>query len=100
MIATSRNNAKEIAQGAGGGKTPIHEVDKKTGEPHYHTHDRSGGHVLYSIASALSVEHWGDAVGDEGFANFGWMVDLVNPLTLPKDILDVKAAICGEGDDD
>src|SRR5439155_25313752 len=40
VIANSRNAAKHIAQGAGDGKQPIHEIDKKTGSPHYHPHGR------------------------------------------------------------
>jgi hypothetical protein len=95
VIAKNRNAAKEIAKGAGDGKTPIHEIDKKTGGPHYHPHGRSGGHVLYDAAAALTLEHaaQGGTDFEKAIARY---VDWINPLTVPQDILDIGKAICGE----
>ena len=95
VIAKNRNAAREIAKGAGGGKTPIHEIDKKTGDPHYHPHGRSGGHVLYDAAAALTLEHAAEG-GSDLEKTIARYVDWVNPLTIPQDILDIADAICGE----
>ena len=97
VIASSRNSAKDIAKAAGDGKQPIHEIDHKTGSPHYHPHDRSGGHVLYGAAAAVSLSHWANKYDDgSGITTVAWMADLFNPLTIGQDILDVKDAICGD----
>ena len=91
VMCPSRGVAKKAAQQAGGGHPPLHEIDKKTGAPHYHPVDRSG-HFLYSLAGALTLSHYAEGHGGffEGAAFVG---DLVNPLSLPQDILDIKDAI-------
>ena len=97
IIASSRNSAKEIAKAAGDGQQPIHEIDHKTGSPHYHPHDRSGGHVLYGAAAALTLTHWAEKFDDgSGITTVAWMADLFNPLSIGQDIVDVKDAICGD----
>jgi uncharacterized protein RhaS with RHS repeats len=53
IIAKNRKTAQEIARKMGNGKKPIH--DRPHGpvnegyRPHYHAHDRKGGHIFYSI---------------------------------------------------
>jgi RHS repeat-associated protein len=87
VMCPTKDAAKEAARKAGGGSPPIHEIDKKTGAPHYHPRDRSG-HFLYGIAGALTFGHYAEGHGGflEGAAFVG---DLFNPLSLPQDILDI-----------
>lgn len=97
VLCKSRRAAKEVAEAAGEGKRAIHEIDKKTGRAHYHISDRTGGHALYGIAAALTVSHYAEGQGSiaEGGAV---VIDLINPLSLPNDILEIKDAIFGNED--
>jgi hypothetical protein len=92
IICKSRNAMRDVAKRASDGERPIHEIDKKTGRPHYHTHDRSGGHGLYGLAAALTFSHYAEGNGQAAEAvAFG--ADLINPLSLPNDVLEIRDTI-------
>lgn len=91
----SEKLAREVARKAGDGATPIKEIDKATGQPHYHPADRCGGHILYSVAEGLTVSYYGRDQ-NEWAKFFAGVLDLVNPLSLPDDVLEVKAVNFGD----
>ena len=99
VTAKSRRLAKDIAQEAGGGRPPIH--DEPHGpvtegyRPHYHLWDRSGGHVFYSFAAALTFSNYAQGQGPvlEGSA---FVLNFFNPLSLPKDLLDIYGEFFGQ----
>jgi hypothetical protein len=92
VLAVNRRTAKEIAERAGGGRRPVHDPAHGPGQegfrPHYHPHGRQGGHVFYSIASGLTLQYYLEDYGSVG-STIGFLGDLVNPLSLPKDIFDM-----------
>jgi RHS repeat-associated protein len=57
IIAKNRKIAEEIAREMGNGKKPIHDFrhgPKSEGyRNHYHSYDRSGGHIFYSILAVI-----------------------------------------------
>jgi len=79
VIAKSRNAAKDIATRAGDGKPPIHEIDKKSGAPHYHPAGRCGGHVFFTIAGGLTCSYWASGRGRLAEA-VAEGIDAINPL--------------------
>lgn len=89
----AKDAAKEAARRANGGSPPIYEKDKKTGEKHYHPNDRSS-HFLWGLAGALTFSYYA-----EGYGTFAELdaagLDMINPLSLPQDILDIKDALYG-----
>lgn len=94
----SEKLAREVALKAGDGGTPIKEIDKATGQPHYHPADRCGGHILYSVAEGLTVSYY---VKDQNeWAHFfAGVLDFFNPLSVPNDVIEVKAVIFGDSPD-
>ncbi|HET9227979.1 MAG TPA: RHS repeat-associated core domain-containing protein, partial [Thermoanaerobaculia bacterium] len=89
VLMQSRKAAEDLASELSDGKPPIHEVGKGKGQyPHYHPADRSGGHIFYNIAAGLTLSHYAEGQGSflEGLAELG---DLVNPLALPQDLIDL-----------
>jgi hypothetical protein len=99
-IFKSRKEAQEAAKAAGGGKKPIHEVDKKTGNGHYHLADRAGGHAIYEntkfFAGALTFGYYAKDANAEPYLQTAadWL-DLINPLSIGQDVFDVSDAISG-----
>jgi hypothetical protein len=94
VLAPTRKLAHDIAKKAGHGRPPIH--DKPHGSlqdgyrPHYHVAGRPKGfgHVFYGIAGALTFSYW--ATGHGSTIEWGAAaLDLVNPLSLPNDIMDL-----------
>jgi YD repeat-containing protein len=85
---SSEKLARELALEAGGGMTPIKEFDEQAQRWHYHLGDRSGGHIFYGAAGALTFAYYAKGQGGlaEGAAEVG---DFFNPLSLPKDLLDI-----------
>jgi hypothetical protein len=51
---------------------------------------RGAGHVLYSVTSYLTVEHY---LGDNWFST---AADFVNPLSLPNDIVGIGLELFGD----
>jgi RHS repeat-associated protein len=85
----NRKGAEELARELGGGRPPIHELGKGKGQyPHYHPADRSGGHIFYGIAGALTLSHYAQGHGSvlEVLAEVG---DIFNPLSLGQDVIDL-----------
>lgn len=91
FLAQNRRIAKDVAREAGGGKSPIGpELSKGEGSrPHYHTADRSGGHVFYSIAAGLTFSHYTQG-GSTALRVAGEIADFFNPLSLPQDLIEIK----------
>jgi len=90
----SKDAARKAAQEFGSGKPPIHEVDTKTGVPHYHDVARQS-HFLYSLAGALTLSYY--AQGGSTFEQVAaGSLDLINPLSLPQDIIDISDALSGD----
>lgn len=89
----SRSEARDLATRAGGGRPPIHDKATKPGHnPHYHPADRSGGHILYSVAAVVTLSHHARGQGKvlEWLAFVG---DLINPLTFAQDAADIGDAL-------
>ncbi|MGD9160247.1 MAG: RHS repeat-associated core domain-containing protein, partial [Desulfobacteraceae bacterium] len=102
VIAKNRKVAKEIAEAAGDGKRPIHDYahgSKHDGfRNHYHPHGRKGGHVLYSVAAALTVSHYAEDA-NAAIKGGAFVLDLINPFSLPQDILDIYDILFSDSDD-
>ena len=101
ILAPSRDQAKKIANAASGGRKPIRDPihpDPKTGStegrnPHYHPNPRTGSHVFYSIAAALTVSNYFKCDSEEDLCTSSVLanvVDLVNPLSIPQDLIDLR----------
>jgi RHS repeat-associated protein len=89
LQAASRSEAREIATELSDGRPPIHELGKGKGQyPHYHTWDRSGGHIFYNVASGLTLSHWAEGRGS-ALETAAFLVDIVNPLALGQDMIDL-----------
>ena len=95
-LQASRDTAKKIAnaasEGRGAIKDPVHP-DRVTGStegrrPHYHANPRNGGHIFYSIAAAATFAGHVDCE-DCAMAILAEGLDFFNPLSLPKDLMDL-----------
>ncbi|WP_439535381.1 RHS repeat domain-containing protein [Methyloversatilis sp.] len=95
-LQASRDIAKKIAnatsEGRGAIKDPMHP-DRVTGSsegrrPHYHANPRNGGHIFYSIAAAATFAGHVDCE-DCAMAIIAEGLDFFNPLSLPKDLMDL-----------
>ena len=95
-LQASRDMAKKIgnaaSKGRGAIKDPVHP-DRVTGStegrrPHYHANPRNGGHIFYGIAAAATVAGHVDCE-DCTMAYIAEAVDFFNPLSLPKDLMDL-----------
>ena len=102
VICKNRRVAREVAQEAGDGLKPIHEVPGPKGRakghrPHYHPNPRNGAHVFYSVAPLLTLSYYAEGHGGllEGAA---WIGDLLSPLSIPNDILDIVDEFSDEDD--
>ncbi|MBX3588698.1 MAG: hypothetical protein KF796_18865 [Ramlibacter sp.] len=95
-LETNRSMAKKVAKAASGGKKPIKDPvhpDRTTGstegrKPHYHPNPRSGSHIFYSMATALTLAGQVDC-DDCTLGYIAEGMDLFNPLSLPKDLMDL-----------
>ncbi|MCZ8249497.1 CARDB domain-containing protein, partial [Microcystis sp. LE19-195.1E] len=93
--APGRKDAKKLARDAGDGKKPIHDPPHPSAgpeaRPHYHTNDRSGGHVLYSFTGPLTLPYWANEIDpdNEWLQTGAEILDFFNPLSLPQDLLDL-----------
>ena len=95
-LKTTRDQAKKIAQASSQGKKPIRDPlhpERGTGNtegrmPHYHPNPRSGSHIFYSIASALTLANYSSCqeCTEETLLS---VLDFFNPLSAPKDIIDI-----------
>jgi RHS repeat-associated protein len=92
VVMDSQKLAREVAQGAGEGATPIKEFDQASQTWHYHLADRTGGHILYDLASGLTLAYYfqGSSVENQVAAQ---IVDIFNPLSILKDALDAYNAL-------
>jgi uncharacterized protein RhaS with RHS repeats len=95
-LQSSRAMAKTIAnaasEGRGASKDRVYP-DRVTGStegrrPHYHANPRNGGHIFYSIAAAATVAGHVDCE-DCAMAIIAEGLDFFNPLSLPKDLMDL-----------
>lgn len=86
-----RQVAKQIAEKASSEGRAVHNAPHGPGQnPHYHPAVGGGqglGHVLYGLTGYLTVEHY---LGDNPVST---VLDIANPLSLPRDIGDVVSAL-------
>jgi hypothetical protein len=95
-LESRRDMAKQVAKAASEGRSPIKDPphpDKGTGSldgrrPHYHPNPRNGGHIFYGIAAAATVAGHVDCE-DCTLAYIAEGIDFFNPLSLPKDLMDL-----------
>ena len=89
VLMREERDAIRLAREAGNGETPIKEMSQGKGQyRHYHPGDRSGGHIFYNIAGALTISHY--AQGHGPVVDFlAGIADLFNPLSVGQDVLDV-----------
>jgi RHS repeat-associated protein len=97
VLASSHKEAKQIARAASeSGKYATRDPAHGDGMmPHYHPKPRTGAHVFYQIAGALTFEHYVECT-DCWKAKLAWVGDFINPLSTPQDLIDLT----GAGDDD
>ena len=90
VLADSKRGARQVADAAGGGGArPIKDPPHKPGQsPHYHPNPRTGSHVLYQIAAGLTISNYVQC-SDCIPATLGAIGDFFNPLSTPKDLLDI-----------
>ena len=91
LLADSRKEARKLARAASGGKKPVHhDPHKPEYDPHYHPnpHPGKGGHVFYNFAAGLTLQHYFNDC-DCAMGKAAPYLDLLNPLSAPKDILDL-----------
>jgi hypothetical protein len=93
IIANNRRLAREIAEAAGGGKRPTHHPVSKSKQRegyrgHYHPNGIEGSHIFYSIACALTFSFYAQDA-DASTKALAYGLDLVNPLSMFQDILDI-----------
>lgn len=91
LLADSKKEAKKLARDAAGGKKPIHNEPHKPGyKPHYHPnpHPGRGGHIFYTVTSALTVSHYFEDCDCAG-EKLAPIIDLFNPLAIGKDLADL-----------
>jgi RHS repeat-associated protein len=104
-LDSTRDMSKKISKagsnGKGAIKDPVHP-EPGTGstdgrQPHYHANPRNGGHIFYNIATGLTIA--GQVECDDCWYSYlAEGVDLFNPASLPKDIMDLTGN--GKGDDE
>jgi len=96
VLAPSHNASKKVAKAAskksGAATRDRIHPDPVTGStegrmPHYHPNPRTGSHIFYSIATAVTFSHYVDC-DDCIAANIAAVGDFFNPLSAPKDIMD------------
>ena len=90
VLASSKRSAKQVADAASGGaKKSVKDAPHKPGQsPHYHPNPRTGSHVLYSMASSLTFSNYSPCE-DCITAKLTAIGDFFNPLSLPKDAIDL-----------
>jgi len=89
VLASSAKNAETIAQKAcAPGKKPIKEIDAHTGKPHFHPNPRTGSHIIWGIAGSLTFTEYAQGNGTVSEVS-GFILDLINPLSIPQDVLDI-----------
>ncbi|MBI3560972.1 MAG: hypothetical protein HY080_04565 [Gammaproteobacteria bacterium] len=92
ILASSHREAREIAKAASEGKKrptrdPAHRQNEGQ-QPHYHPNPRTGSHIFYSMATAVTVAGHIDC--DDCIDSYlAEVVDFFNPLAIPKDVIDI-----------
>jgi len=101
VVCKTRSSARDAAKAASKkGKEPIFEVDGATGNPHFHPNPRTGGHVTWtgrSIVGSVTLGYWASGHGQVAQAA-AFVGDLVNPLSIGQDILDIGDDFFGDSE--
>jgi RHS repeat-associated protein len=95
VLTDSTKLSRRVAKAASDAKKPIRDPAHQDGYmKHYHPNPRTGGHVFYSIASALTLSHYVhcDDCIESKLATVG---DFFNPLSAPKDVIDTVDILTG-----
>jgi len=59
---------------------------------HCHPNPRTGGHIFYSVAAALTISHYVQC-SDCIAADLATVGDFFNPLSLPEDAIETYDAV-------
>ena len=89
-MASSHKEARRVARAASTSKMPIREARHRPDWfDHYHANPRTGGKVIYSIASGLTIANYVDECDDCVKDELAEVADFFNPLGTPKDLIDI-----------
>ena len=81
VLADSTKEARSVAKAASDAKSPIRDPAHQEGYmKHYHPNPRTGGHIFYSVAAALTFRHY-VSCKDCIAADFAEVGDFFNPLS-------------------
>ena len=96
VLATSTKQARRVAKAASEGKGAIRDLPHKDGYMrHYHPNPRTGGHVFYSVLSALAIRSYVECE-DCVKGDIADIADVFNPLSLPKDAVDIYSDLTSD----
>jgi RHS repeat-associated protein len=95
VLAPSTKQARKVAGSASDAgsptRDPAHAADYMK---HYHPNPRTGGHVFYSVAAALTLSHYVQC-SDCVAADLATVGDFFNPLSLPEDAIELYDTVTG-----
>jgi hypothetical protein len=78
------------AHSASDANRPIRNAAHEEGYmKHYHPKPRTGGHVFYSVAAALTLSHYVEECTDCVTDELAAVGDFFNPLAIPQDLIDI-----------
>lgn len=94
VLASSHADAKQVARAASQGKRPTRDAAHKPEEgqmPHYHPNPRTGGHIFYNIAAAVTASNYLKCENESPCIEgaLGQVIDFVNPLSIGQDVIDI-----------
>jgi RHS repeat-associated protein len=93
ILADSTKSARQVAKSASDAKKPIRDAAHDEGYmKHYHPNPRTGGHVFYSVAAALTLAHYSSCQNCTESAILG-IGDFFSPLSTPQDLIDITDAL-------
>jgi RHS repeat-associated protein len=89
VLAPSTKQARRAANSASDANRATRDAAHQEGYmKHYHPNPRTGGHVFYSIAAALTLSHYAECT-DCISGQLAAVGDFFNPLATPQDLIDI-----------
>jgi uncharacterized protein RhaS with RHS repeats len=93
VLAPSTKQARKVANSASDAGSPMRDPAHKADYmKHYHPNPRTGGHVFYSLAAALTISHYVQCSNCIA-ADLAAVGDFFNPLSLPEDAVETYDAV-------
>ena len=92
VLAPSTKQARKAANSASDANRATRDLPHQEDYmPHYHPKPRTGGHVFYSMAAALTLSSYvPEECNDEcAIDEAASVLDFFNPLSAPQDIIDI-----------